>query len=282
MRVRSAAQARLGAATDRFAKFVSSRVPAQSRFRPLMRSLRRRLPAAKPIEPLTLLIAEFARTYSKPFFVQVGANDGDKGDYLETYVNTRAWTGVLVEPIPYVFEDLTKRHGSNVRLTLVNAAIADHDGTAKLYYLPRDDTADLPTWYDALATFRKEVLLKHTPWIPDIDSRITTIEVPTLTFESLCKAHRIDRLDLVQIDTEGYDYEIVRQIDLDKYMPTLVMYEHYHLEPDERTACELFLRSHGYSTISNFMDTVAVRIDASDKRSRRLGNLLTKLQDKQN
>jgi hypothetical protein len=105
------------------------------------------------------------------------------------------------------------------------------------------------------------------------------MEVPTLTIDSLCAAHGIRAFDLVQIDTEGYDYEVVRQIDLDKYQPAIVLYEHYHLRPGEREACELHLESHGYRSISNFFDTLAVRVvDPLDGRARRLSGLLTRLQ----
>jgi FkbM family methyltransferase len=188
------------------------------------------------------------------------------------------WSGVLVEPIPYVFEALEKRHGTNARLTLVKAAIAGHDGKAQLYYLEKADDPSLPAWYAGLATFRKEVMATHAPWIPDIESRIATIEVPALTIDSLCEAYDIREIDLVQIDVEGYDYEVVKQIDLDKYRPAIVLYEHYHLRPEEREACELHLGNHGYRSISNFFDTMAVRIEPVDTRARRLNRLLTRLQ----
>jgi FkbM family methyltransferase len=279
MRIRYAAQPVVGTAVDRVAAVASRLIPPDSRLRPTLRAVRRHLPTPRPTEPLTRLLYEFANLHSQVLFMQIGANDGNKGDYLERYVQTRDWRGVLVEPVPYVFANLSRRHGSNSRLTLINAAIADHDGTASLYYLPEDDDSSLPSWYDAVATFRREVLLTHTPWIPDIDSRIATIEVPTLTFESLCRGQGIERVDLVQIDTEGYDYEVIRQIDLDKVRPAFILFEHYHLRSDERDACQSYLESHGYRSISNFMDTVAIRDDPNDKRSVRLGDLLTKLRD---
>jgi FkbM family methyltransferase len=279
MRIRDAARPLVGTAVDRVSAVASRLIPAESRVRPTFRAVRRRLPTGRPTEPLTRLLYEFANLHSQVLFMQIGANDGNKGDYLETYVQSRDWRGVLVEPIPYVFANLTRRHGSNSRLTLVNAAISDHDGTATLYYLPKDEDANLPPWYDALATFRREVLLTHSPWIADIDSRIATIEVDSLTFESLCRRQGIERVDLVQIDTEGYDYEIIRQIDLDKYQPAFILFEHYHLRPDERDECQSYLERHGYRSISNFMDTVAIHEDPTDKRSVRLVNLLTKLRD---
>jgi FkbM family methyltransferase len=267
----------IGTAVDRAVATVSPHVGPGSALRPMLRSLRHRLPT--PVEPLTHLVAEFARMYPDAFFVQVGANDGSKGDYLKTYVDSLGWTGVLIEPIPYVFARLSDRHGTNPNLTLVNAAIAHEDGTAELYYLPKDEHSDLPVWYDALATFRKEVILKHAPWIPDIEARITTIEVPTVTFESMCQVRGVEGIDLLQIDTEGYDYEVIRQVDLDKHRPALILFEHYHLTSDDRRACEDLLDSRGYRTISNFMDTIAIRIDDADRRNRRLAKTLSGLQD---
>jgi len=265
-----------GSAADWLAERTFRLVPADSRLRPALRRMRRRL-SGQPIDPLCALLEEFARASTQPFFIQIGANDGDKGDYLDTYVRCLGWTGILVEPIPYVFEALEQRHGANARLTLVNAAIADHDGTARIHYLPKADDPDLPEWYDALASFRREVIAEHAPWIPDIESRISSIEVPTVTIDSLCAAHGIEAFDLVQIDTEGYDCEVVKQIDLDKYRPAVVLYEHYHLRPGEREACEQHLERHGYRSISNFFDTLSVRVDPSDRRARRLNRLLTRL-----
>jgi FkbM family methyltransferase len=260
--------------------FVAARtsrlVPAESPLRPPLRRLRLRL-SPRPTDPILRLVEEFARTSARPFFMQIGANDGDKGDYLDMYVRSAHWTGVLVEPIPYVFDALAARHGTNPRLTLVNAAIADHDGTAQIYFIPKDDEADIPMWYDALASFHRDVIAKHSPWIPDIEDRISSIDVPTLTFESLCAAHDIHKIDLVQIDTEGHDYEVIKLIDLEKHQPAILLYEHYHLQPHDRDACERHLERHGYGLVSNYFDTIAVRIDSADRRTQRLSRLLTRV-----
>jgi hypothetical protein len=122
------------------------------------------------------------------------------------------------------------------------------------------------------------VIAKHAAWIPDIESRITTMEVPTLTIDSLCARHGIEAFDLVQIDTEGYDHEVVKQIDFDRYRPAIVLYEHYHLQPAEREVCERHLAANGYRSISNFFDTLAVRVDGVDRRARRLSRLLRSLE----
>jgi FkbM family methyltransferase len=179
----------------------------------------------------------------------------------------------MVEPVPYVFERLRRHHGSNGRLRLVNAAIADHEGTQELWFLPEAEPgADLPYWYDGLGTLRRDVLLKHTGAIPDVEQRMVRLEVPCLTFDSLCARFGIERLDLVHIDTEGYDFEVVKLIDLDRLRPRLVMFENYHMDPDLHETCLAYLGRHGYEHLADGMDTVCLRtvdLTAGDRRLHR-------------
>jgi FkbM family methyltransferase len=251
--------------------------PQRRALSPLANRLRATANPAEGTDPRSRLVAEFALAYPTAFFVQVGSNDGLKLDPLRTHILAQRWAGIMIEPVPYVFEQLTAQYGGHPRIILEKVAVADHDGTANLYYLPQSTDEALPDWYDALATFRKDVLLSHTDFIPDIATRISTIEVPSLTFESLCAKHAVENIDLVQIDTEGYDFEVIKLIDLERYSPKLLMFEHLHLEPADRDACLTHLRQHGYEDISDHMDTVCLRVGMLGLRQRRLLRLWREL-----
>lgn len=136
-------------------------------------------------------------------FIQVGSNDGEHDDPLRTFVLGGTWGGVLIEPVPFVFERLRRNYGHR-DLVPVNAAISGHDGFTDFYCLA--ETSDpLPTWYDQLGSFTLETLFDK--WteklIPDLRERIIIITVPCLTFESLCDKHQVGAADLVHLDTEG-------------------------------------------------------------------------------
>ena len=88
------------------------------------------------------------------------------------------------------------------------------------------------------------------------------MDVPCVTFETLCTRNGIDHVDVVQIDTEGYDREILELIDLDRYGTALVMFEHLHLDRDARDACRDLLARHGFEQVSDGMDTIAVHSNA--------------------
>jgi FkbM family methyltransferase len=177
----------------------------------------------------------------------------------------------MIEPVPYIFERLQQNWGDSPRLRLVNAAIADHDGTQDFYFLARASEPDrLPAWYDGLGSLRKDVVLSHRAAIPDIDDRMVTAELPCMTFSTLCRTYAIEKLDLLQIDTEGYDYEILKGVDLGALQPRLVMFEHYHLDRLTFDASLDLMRQNGYECLSDGMDTLCLRVSGLTSRDRRL------------
>lgn len=262
----------MGAAPQRFADLLDwfghklNRVVP--RYSPAWRALRRvraLLPYRYPDYPSARFLEVFAAHHPRCSFLQIGANDGEQRDPLRLFVETRRWHGVMIEPVPFVFERLRARYRGHPRVRLENAAIADRDGVLPFYHLAQAKPGeDLPRWYDALGSFRREVIVKHADMIPDLERRIVQRDVPTLSFDSLCRKHGISALDLVQIDTEGYDYEILRHIDWQRWRPALVMYEHHHLNPDDRAACQAMLRTQGFDPVEESLDTVAFRSAGAD------------------
>ena len=212
------------------------------------------------------LLEAFAAAYPEAFFVEIGANDGEQHDHLRPLILAHPWTGIMVEPVPYVFERLRRNYGDQGRIALENAAIARSDGELPFYYVrdaSPDERASLPGWYDAIGSFSREAILSHERHIPDIADRIVEARVPALTFASLLARHGAEDADLVLIDTEGYDWEIVSSIDLDRQRPRLLVHEHYHLSHEDREASRAHLRGHGYELLEEGFDTFSLdaRVD---------------------
>jgi FkbM family methyltransferase len=217
------------------------------------------------------LVKAFAERYPAARFVEIGSNDGDHHDHLAEYIRSSAWRGVMVEPVPYVFESLTARYGHVEGVTLENAAIGATDGRLPFYHLRQatpEEQARLPYWYHGTGSFSREQVLSHKKHIPDVEERIVESHVSALTFESLVRKHALEDLDLLLTDTEGYDWEILRTIDLQRYRPRLAIYEHFHLSRDDRAACRAHFESAGYSVIEEGFDTFCMRTDEDDQLTR--------------
>lgn len=213
------------------------------------------------------LIRAFGEAFPAAVFVEIGANDGEQHDHLRPMILKHRWRGVMVEPVPYVFERLRANYVALERVAVENAAIADRDGRRPFYHLaPADYQREgLPRWYDGIGSFSRESVLDHRRLIPDIRARLVETVVACLTFDSLCDKHGLGQVDLLLVDTEGYDYEVLRHIDFNRHRPALVVYEHYHLSESDQTSAEAAMRTAGYETMSEGFDTWCLRPDANPR-----------------
>ena len=85
------------------------RPAALSTRRPVGRLARRLYRTAVPRRSgsaIVDLVEALSRSGRAVRFVQVGSNDATSDDPLRPYVDAWGWTGVLVEPVPYVYERL--------------------------------------------------------------------------------------------------------------------------------------------------------------------------------
>lgn len=250
-------------------------VPLQSRLARLLARIEQRLQFAIFRSPR--VIPEFSRLYPDAYFIQIGSNDGEQLDPLQTAINTKNWRGIMIEPVPYVFERLHNNYGNNPRVTLENVAIASTAGQLPFYHLAKaspEDQKTLPHWYDALGSFSREVVLRHEAFIPDIKQRVVQSQVNAITFDELCLRHAVHRIDLLHTDTEGYDYEILKTINLARYRPKLVIYEHHHLNSADRADCQNYMRQHGYALFEEVLDTWCLHLsEVSSFRHYRLRQL---------
>lgn len=217
------------------------------------------------------LLRAFADAYPRAFFIEVGSNDGEQHDHLRPLIGSREWTGLMVEPVPYVFERLRRNYADVPGVHFENAAIAERDGRLAFYHLREAGPGErerLPAWYDGIGSLSRENVLAHRRHIPDIDERIVHSEVPALTFESLCRKHGVERFDLLVVDAEGHDAEILRSVDLDAHRPRLLVYEHYHLDPAEQRECRGRLEAAGYETMEEGFDTWCLAATPDDRLTR--------------
>ncbi len=62
---------------------------------------------------------------------------------------------------------------------------------------------------------------------------ITTQAVSCDTLAHVLERHRVRKIDAFVMDVEGYDYQVLRQLDFGRFSPRIIMMEWYNL-PNER------------------------------------------------
>ena len=212
----------------------------------------------KPDRPsIQDLINTYSKRKEKVFFIQIGSNDGFYLDPIYKYIKRDKWQGVLVEPVSEIYKKLKKNYRRK-DLIYENSAISETDGEKDFYRLTKKKDY-FPAWYNQLGSFSKELILTHKKMIPDIEDYLISEKVNCITFNSLIKKHNVKKVDLIHIDTEGFDFEVIKMIDFDTIKPDVIMFEHKHLSTEDFESSKLYLKERGYSLfVEEIGDTIAM------------------------
>ncbi|GAB3198825.1 FkbM family methyltransferase [Pontibacter aydingkolensis] len=202
----------------------------------------------KPYDSPTLWLKQYFNLKNNLSIIQIGSNDGKTGDPLFSLINEyKDCTAIFVEPIPYLYLKLKQNYNFGSRFVFENIAI--NDGTKQTFYsvseYAKDAIPNLPSWYDQLGSFNKTNILNHLDGILEPYIKETIIEGSSL--KQLLKKNQINRIDILHIDTEGYDWKILSQLDFEKYKPEIILYEHKHLSKKEKKASINSLKKHNYT-----------------------------------
>lgn len=224
-----------------------------------IRRVQKEMPHLTPVNTLALTLSDVLLKMvlrggkTQDFtFVQIGANDGLSNDPIRRYVIMYGFQGILIEPQPDVFMRLQTNYDGIPNVRFENAAIAPKDGEIEMYRFKK--VTGFPQWADGLASFSKESLTNN---FQAVKGEVETIIVPAISLTSLLRKHAIKHLDLLQIDAEGYDYEIIKMIDFDAIKPEIIHFEHGFLSPSKQMECFGYLQSKGYKVYNNADNTVA-------------------------
>jgi FkbM family methyltransferase len=207
---------------------------------------------------LDFVIAHLMLTEPAPFFVQIGANDGISNDPLHKFVTRFGWKGILLEPVPSIFAILERTYKNYPNVKLINAALAERDGRRTMYTVRVDDSTSPGA--SQLSSLKREQLLKHQESITDVSSRIEEQVVECISFATLLQQAETAKVDLLQIDAEGYDFAILNLIDFKQTRPSIIAYEHAHMSKEEEEETAAKLVGEGYQLARGQLDTVAYHV----------------------
>ena len=190
------------------------------------------------------------------FFLQIGANDGRMDDPVFLLVLRYRLSGLLVEPMPDAFRQLRQNYAGQDQLLFENCAVDVCNGQRTLYRVQsriyEDERAD------GVAGFLRPALLQNRSVLPGLEKNLESITVKTMSMESLLEKHRVATVDILIVDTEGYDYEIVKLALSAGLRPSIVYYEHVHLSPVDQDACQRLLADYGYRFSNAGQNTLAI------------------------
>ncbi|WAC22785.1 FkbM family methyltransferase [Blastomonas sp. SL216] len=212
---------------------------------------------------IDLLVALEAERGRKPFFLQVGANNGIDFDDFFAIVGAHELPGIAVEPIAYYFQTLEEVYKRHRDIRTLNVAIHPVETSAILY---RVDPAKVSiSWQHGIGSFSRAHILKNgVPAEHIIEEQVECLSLADIV------AHHVPEnasIDILMCDTEGFDGEIMQMVDLVHIRPKVIKFESINLSQDVVRTIAARLCQAGYVVEQGIQDCVAVERTYADRLS---------------
>ena len=153
------------------------------------------------------------------------------GVWIENDVKKCSNKVLLIEPVKYNFDQLKNRFKNYKNIIFENVAIGDKNELIDFFHVLESSIDKLKKhWASGIGSFSKEHILKHrTKRFQITEEDIKCIKIKAITFNKLVEKYKIEYINKLMIDAEGFDYNIIKSIDFKKIFIKEIIFEKKHL-----------------------------------------------------
>lgn len=185
------------------------------------------------------------------FFIDVGAHDGVTFNNTLFLERERQWSGINIEPLPQVFEQLVKNRPKMINL---NLAIDKQVGKSN-FYSNQGYTEMLSGLVDHYDERHRQRLTRE---LAQFGGQSSIIQVDTVPLSVIFKQYNIHHVDVLCIDVEGAEEAVIHSIGFEQDPPRIdvIMFENNY--PDQGQRIIDHLQNQGYTLWSSHADVIMV------------------------
>jgi FkbM family methyltransferase len=146
------------------------------------------------------------------FYVDLGAGHPERGSVTKLLYDHLDWTGLDVEPLPYLIDELKMARPKSKVLNIAVSATNSPD-TVPFFEFPEDWT---------LSTLDPDIAAAHQA--RGLKARHHLL--PCLTINEILQAHKVVKnFDLLKVDIEGKDFAVLQSLDYSRWTPKVILVE---------------------------------------------------------
>lgn len=183
--------------------------------------------------------------YKNGFFIDVGAHDGISINNTLYFEKNNNWTGVNVEPIKKIYNDLVANRPNCIN---INCAVCNNDG--KTEFICNNGYTEMISGIKDTFDHRHVNRLQHENKLHGSTTEI--IEVETKRLETICDSHKITHINYLSIDVEGAEFEVIKSINFDKVYIDVIGFENNY--DDTSIPIVEYLKERNYIVIHKSLD----------------------------
>lgn len=194
-----------------------------------------------------LILWSFLKYKKNGYFIDIGAHHPKR--FSNTYkFYKKGWRGINIDPTPGSMKWFNKLRPLD---TNIEIGISDKPGEIDFYMFKEP----------ALNSFDKEVSLSRYDRNGVRLEIIETKSVEVRTLNSIMESYlpsSVSEIDFLTIDVEGFDFNVINSLNLEKYKPYIIAIEIADLKVDDVMSSNItsHLGKYGYSIIAKCKRTV--------------------------
>ena len=184
------------------------------------------------------LLHTFFKGKTEGMFIELGALDGVLYSNTKFYEDTLGWKGILIEPVPRLFEMLQNNRS---RCEVHQLAICDQQGEVE--FIGEDAYAG------SVHTYGKELMEARK-----MESKLSsqTYPVQAKPFHEIVDHKRIPKVDLLSVDVEGGEYEVLNTFDWDIDVSVVIYESSLKWKQEDLDRCQELMKEKGYTFHERF------------------------------
>ncbi len=208
-------------------------------------------------------------------YFQIGAHIGNTTTDHIFNILPNKFKAILIEPVPFLFKQLEENYKIKypfADLELVNAAVSNKDGLLTLYVPSETNNFEaLPHYITQLASTIEGHIEFHLEeaGLDRNAAQIDKCDIQCYRLNTLIEKYNITSIDYLYVDTEGHDYDILMDFNMNILKPTNIIFENKHMDGFATKGSryiqlvELFC-ANGYKVISETYDDTHLQLCSGD------------------